>query len=473
MKRYVIFVLLLINTFLLTIKFNYKKENIKEINKVEEILSKPNGIQAYTLNGEKTNLSYNDLINSYVVDTITCKNGTIATFNKTDNSVNLSNIHMPDYCTMDFKEKPTIYSQILKDNPTISTRTDFSTTFTTTNTGTLYKSTESIAGSTAKDVYYFAGDAKNNWVKFGKFSTTVVRGFGSSQVNGEFKDYDTMEECKNGTYLLVSKDYDYNHDCTYVQQEGSPIYWRIIRTNHDGSVRLLYSGISPDTTSGYIGTSAFNVEMNDPMNVGYMYGTSGTLASNRTNTSNSAIKEVIDTWYSNNLSSYTKYISVEAVYCCDRNAINYSISSKFDYYALTRLSAGNPTFDCENSKDAFSGDNSDAKLIYPIGLMTADEVVYAGGKYRTNFSNSYAWYYLNSAGSSITGSTYWWLLSPYFWDGTYANSFIMLGSDNPGNLNTGNVTYSSGVRPVISIKSDALWYKGNGSSEEPYEIVYD
>ena len=109
------------------------------------------------------------------------------------------------------------YNKLLADNPTIQTRSSFSAIFTTTNTGTLYKATESIANSPAKDVYYFAGDAKNNWVKFGGY------------------------------------------------------YWRIIRTNYDGSIRLLYSGTATDTTSGYIGTSAFNSSYNNPMYVGYMY----------------------------------------------------------------------------------------------------------------------------------------------------------------------------------------------------------
>ncbi len=182
MKKYIIIIILLISTLLLTLFLSNYKENNKEISKVERLLSKPEGIQAYTLNGEKTNKEFNDLINNYVLDKITCKNGSIATYNKATNEVSLSNIHMPDYCTMNFRY--TIYGRLLADNPTISERTDFSTTFTTTNTGTLYKSTESIAGSTPKDVYYFAGDAKNNWVKFADF------------------------------------------------------YWRIIRTNHDGSVRF-------------------------------------------------------------------------------------------------------------------------------------------------------------------------------------------------------------------------------------------
>ena len=308
------------------------------------------------------------------------------------------------------------YNKLLADNPTIQTRNSFSTTFTTTNTGTLYKATESIAGSTPKDVYYFAGNAKNNWVKFAGF------------------------------------------------------YWRIIRTNHDGSIRLLYSGTSHNTTEGHIGRSDFNSSYNDSMYVGYMYGTSGSLASNRANTNNSTIKKYIDTWYSNNLTSYSKYISTEAVYCNDRKAPSYNASSSFNYYVYTRLNAGNPTYDCEDSKDAFSGSNSEAKLTYPIGLMTADEITYAGGKALTDLPSPYAWYYLNSTGGSITGSTYWWLLSPYNWDGDVAYSWFVRGSDRLGFLSSNFVYFSGGARPTISLKTCALWTSGNGAPETPYEV---
>ena len=95
--------LVLIITLLLSFVFKDNKENNNKISKVEKLLSKPEGIQAYTLNGKKTDISYNDLIEGYEIDSITCKNGTIATYNKEDNSISLSNIHMPDYCTMDFK----------------------------------------------------------------------------------------------------------------------------------------------------------------------------------------------------------------------------------------------------------------------------------------------------------------------------------------------------------------------------------
>ena len=410
----------------LVLFFTLKKEDNNVISKEEtvEMGNLPSGIMAYTVNGEKTSLSYEYLLNNNTVNKITCKNGTVATFNTSDNSVSLSNIKMPDYCTIDFNH--TFYSKLLADNPKVETRTDFSTIFTTTNTGTLYKATESIAGGTAKDVYYFAGDAKNNWVKFANF------------------------------------------------------YWRIIRTNADGSIRLLYSGTATDTTSGYIGTSYFNNTHNDSMYVGYMYGTSGTLASNRTNENDSTIKTYIDNWYSTNLSSYTKYISTEAVYCNDRQLDNgqswtftTSPSSQMNYITFSRLdwngdgANANPTYNCANKKDAFSGSNSEAKLTYPIGLMTADEINIAGGLI---FNNAPTYYYLNSAGGSITGTYYWWSLSPMGWSGDDSRVWRVVGSDSPGGLGYGNVNDSGGVRPAISLKGNLVWKSGNGSSASPYEV---
>ena len=371
---------------------------------------------------------------------------------------------------------PTLAEKLLADNPTIQTRTDFNTTFTETNTGTLYKATESIAGNTPKDVYYFAGDAKNNWVKFGKYQNDLIRYRGYySTTSIAFEEYSTMDECTSAS--------SYNTNCTEYKyaNTGDDIYWRIIRTNHDGSIRLLYSGTSHNTTAGYIGTSVFanNKVKSDPMYVGYMYGTSGSLASNRDNTNDSTIKTYIDNWYNNNLSSYSKYISTEAVYCNDRELApgqTYSTSSNFDYAPSGRLDTNKPTYNCTNNKDAFSGSNSEAKLTYPIGLMTADEIMRAGGRYDTNLPSPYAWYYLNSAGGSITGSTTWLSLSP---DDSSDSLFgipdvwIVSGSDLPGRLGSGFAFTKYGVRPAISLKSCTLWTSGDGSPENPYEIDYD
>ena len=313
---------------------------------------------------------------------------------------------------------PTLAEKLLADNPTIKTRTAFNTVFTETNIGTLYKATESIAGGTAKDVYYFAGDAKNNWVKFAGF------------------------------------------------------YWRIIRTNHDGSVRLLYSGTSPDTTEGYIAKSAFNSSSNDSMYVGYMYGTSGSLDNNRTNKNNSAIKGVLDSWYSTNLSSYSKYISTEAVYCNDRELASGSTYNNYTLYFYKKVlndDGSYASYDCDETKDAFSGSNTEAKLTYPIALMTADEAVIAGCK-AGEYCN--LWYNRNSVGGSITGSAGWWLLTP---DSVKEGIPYMWGVNiiYHGGISTRDISYNLAVRPVISIQGDTLYSSGDGSPENPYQIVYN
>ena len=362
--------------------------------------------------------------------------------------------------------------KIMDDNKTRLTRTDFDSTFTETNTGTLYKATESIASSTPKDVYYFAGNAKNNWVKFGKYQSdkVVYRGY-STATNSDYKDYLTMDACTSAT--------SYNINCTehIFWNKGNDIYWRIIRTNHDGSIRLLYSGTSPNTTEGYIGGSVFNSTHNDSMYVGYMYGTSGSQANNRLNTNDSTIKTFIDNWYSTNLSSYSKYISTEAVYCNDREVGSGTYSangSTFDYAAYTRLSTNKtPTYNCAVKEDSFSSSTTgggNGKLEYPIALMTVDELTYAGGKYYTNLTNLYAWYYLNSTGGSITGDIYWWSLSPRFWNESGSGVWHVYGFDHQGLLGDGYVDIKRGVRPAISLKTCTLWTSGNGAPETPYEI---
>ena len=310
-------------------------------------------------------------------------------------------------------EKGTLGYQIMGDNITRLTRTDFSKVLTTNNTKTLYTGVED-----SKTVYYFAGNATDNWVKFGKNAS--------------------------------------NQD----------LYWRIIRTNLDGGVRLLYHGTSTTATDAYIGTSKFN-SSNDIAYASYMYGSLGSIANARENTNNSTIKTTIDNWYTSNLEAkgYTKYLSTTAVYCNDR-----STSDNTYFGAYTRLNTNKtPSYDCTATEDKFTVDSStgNGKLTYPIALMTADEVSFAGGLWITNAPT---WYYYNSANGSSTGSNYWWLLSPSFWDGSYAYVFDVRGSSYPGFLHNYNVNNTNGVRPAISLKSCIKYSTGNGSANEPYTI---
>ena len=325
-------------------------------------------------------------------------------------------------------EKLTLLSQILKDNPTRNTRDTYDSVFTNNTTGTLFTATEkNVHNITDTTVYYYAGNTTNNWVKFAGY------------------------------------------------------YWRIIRTNADGSVRMLYSGTATDTTSGYLstGTTAFNTPSNSPKYVGYMYGEKDDTSVNaRTNTNNSTIKTAIDNWYASNMTSYTKYLSTTAVYCNDRTEQTVGTyntgSTNFNYAPYARATTSHlPTYDCTEASDAFSVDNTSAKLTYPIALMTSDEIIRAGGKGGTELTSPYAWYYLNSANGSITGSTYWWLLSPNAWYSSGAHVFIVLGSNNPGYLSYFNTTNSNGVRPAISLKSCVKYSSGDGTAENPYTINLD
>ena len=394
--------------------------------------------------------------------------------------------------------KPTmkLTDKLMADNPTIGTRTTF-TAFTETNTGTLYKATEQIGTNESKDVYYFAGDAKNNWVKFGKTTERSCTYKGQEVIyvnmtNQTTKTPENETECTSTNICTVGEVGVYfvgltESECSGIEgtkwitekatwngTSTKDIYWRIIRTNADGSIKLLYAGTSPDTDKAYVGGSAFNTTKNDPMYVGYKYGTTGSLENNRLNTNDSTIKTYVDNWYKNNLTAYTKYLSNDAVYCNDRNLAsgeNYSTTKSFDYASSERLGGDTiaPTYNCTNMSDAFSVNNASAKLDYPVGLMSIDELSYAGGEYNTDLTAPYAWYYTNANGESITGSTDFWALSSNGWG---ANSFgwFVRGSVDPGYLNGIDVDGSNAVRPSVSLSSCNLISRGNGSPENPYEI---
>ena len=380
------------------------------------------------------------------------------------------------FITEGTKEPVTLLSQILKDNPTRSTRSnnnngtnDFATPLTTTTAGTLFTGTESIAGSTPKEVYYYAGNTTNNWVKFGKYQNDLIRYRGYySTTSTSYIEYSTMDECTSASTA--------HENCTEYKyaNTGDDIYWRIIRTNHDGSIRLLYVGTSPDTTSGNIGISEFNTNDDSPKYVGYKYGEDTTFDTIRNNTTDSTIKTYVDNWYKNNLTNYTKYLSTSAVYCNDRNegtGQTYSISSKFNfapYYRMdydTKGAKANPSYNCTDIRDAFSIDNTSAKLTYPVSLMTADEIAFAGGVAYTGMKTPYAWFISNSTGSQV--STYWWSLSPVYWHGSYA---IVWYCEVIASLGGKSVGSALAVRPAISLKSCIKYSTGNGTAENPYTV---
>ena len=395
--------------------------------------------------------------------TVTCNGGAVAVIS--NGVVYFRKVNKSQTCTITFKQM-TLLSKVLSDNPTISTRTTFSTPFTTNTAKTLYKSTEN-----GTNVYYFAGQDTestpiNNWVKFGKYgSNDLVRGYANSTTTAGYSEYSSMEECKAAT--------SYNYNCTLIWKAGGDIYWRIIKTNSDGSLKLLYSGNSPDTETGIINTGGYN-GVKGPRRAGYMYGnTDSTLEEARTNTKESSMKFRVDLWYNNNLTPYTNYLSNDAVYCNDRELATeniYSTSSRFYFKSNERLDSSNgvnskPTYDCSNKKDAFSVNNTEAKLKYPIALMTADEIWFAGGFRRTAAP---IWYRTNSKYNIITGEFSWHTLTPNIFTNNNVDFWVVNYMGGLAPYEYGDTSY--GIRPVISLKNCVLYKSGNGSATSPYEI---
>ena len=362
-----------------------------------------------------------------------------------------------------------IGSKLLSDNTTKLTRASFDSVYTKTNTNTLFTSTEDNTL-----VYYFAGDAKNNWVKFGTWNEdkNVVIGktsWDTTKLMG--KSYSTMSECTSAS--------DFNLNCTTVElaKKGDPMYWRIVRTNSDGSIKLLYSGTNPNSETAYIAMNEFTAKSEDTMYVGYMYGISGSLENNRLNTNDSDIKKIIDSWYKINLKSYEDYISDSAIYCNDREVGEgtYQANGEFFYGAYTRLKTNKtPTYNCSNKSDKFTVNSNagNGKLIYPVALLTGDEISYAGGVKDFELNEPYSYYYSNSLGNSSVGANFWWLMSPYLTasNGTGGINGVHGLDELNGYLGYNMSDYSNAIRPVISINANNIYKSGNGSSTSPYEI---
>ena len=284
----------------------------------------------------------------------------------------------------------------------------------------------------------------------------------------------SIDDKTNGIYSAkddLGTSYYFRGNVTNNYVKFANKYWRIIRINGDGTIRMIYAGTSAHA-NGYndssandmsIGTSAFNSSYNDNTYVGYMYGTAGasTYANTHSNTTNSTIKTKLDSWYDTNIvnTGNEKYIA-DAIYCNDRSVSSGTGigTTNTTYAAQTRRNNGTPTLKCPNNNDKFTKSTAigNGKLTKMIGLITSDEVIYAGGKY-VSYNQEY---YLYSG-------NYYWTMAPYSFASGRAN---VSDVDNNGGLGSNRVYGTSGaVRPVVSLKSDAI-SGGSGTAASPFLV---
>ncbi|CCY88661.1 unknown [Mycoplasma sp. CAG:956] len=363
----------------------------------------------------------------YVVDKVSCDNGAVGEWNNNDWGLLTTNLTKRTKCNVYFKKLvskvPDIISQLDTSGkcPTVNDDGSVKVTRVETTNGYLCKAKDAYG-----DSYYYRGNVTNNYVKF------------------------------------------------------ADKYWRIVRINGDGTVRVIYDGTSAHANGEasedrQIGNSVFNDDRDDNASVGYMYGltreeeinyTGATYVDVQSNIRDSVIKQYVDSWYNKKIvgKDYAQYIA-DNLFCNDRRilfgtGVGY-VSTGYRWYNFDGNSSDyDMLLTCSQQNDAFTVadiENGNGALTYPVGLITADEVALAGG-WSTGNKN----YFLYS------GQNYW-TSSPFFGgDGS-----VIVFVDSSGILMPSSaylLNKSTGVRPVLNLKPEALKY-GDGTASNPYRLT--
>ena len=342
---------------------------------------------------------------------------------------------------------------------------------------------EALLASTEDDYgtsYYFRGAVKNNYVEFANKCWRIVRVGGDGSVklilhndnsagaanpcssannsnSAAFARYTVMQQESN-----LNTNYD---DNAAVARYLVTTYESKVDTNYDDNaafVKYVYTTYK----------SAFNANYNDNAYVGFKYGTVGasTYDATHANANKTTILTNLETWYNNNLKTYESVID-DNVWCNDKtnvtdttydpwritpNGLGYAKNATY-YGATQRLvsksnSAGGtgPSLKCNGEL---------SKITSKVGLITADELAYAG--YTAGLQNTTTYLQENAT------DTYWWSLSPSDFSGSHARVWDVLGSY--GILVNSSVFGAYGLRPSISLKSTTN-ATGEGTSSSPFII---
>ena len=267
--------------------------------------------------------------------------------------------------------------------------------------------------------------------------------------------------------------------------------WRIVRVSGDGSVKLILH--NDNTTkvanpcdaannsasaafarySGEKYTSKFNTNYDDNAYVGFKYGTVGAsdYASAHANINNSTILTNLETWYTNNLKTYADTIA-DTVWCNDKTNVTdtsydpwgwtpngYGYGKNVTYYGATqrlistngRTGGTGPSLKCNSGL---------SKINSKVGLITADELAYAG--YAAALKNTTTYLQENAT------DTDWLSLSPSVFFSVYA--FVWSVNGGSGDFGNYSVNSDGGVRPAISLIISTTISGGTGTSEDPYVV---
>ena len=425
-----------------------------------------------------------------------------------------------NYCPPGYEcIKNNLYNKLAKDAVlddrastyvTSSNGIDFSQISSDTNGKGIYE----IASTKDDDypIYYYRGEVDNNNVKFGGFCWKAIRttdtggvkmiyngepdqdGYctnttgastqiGSSKYNTNYSSISDVGYMYGTKYSSSKKDgsalataYMYGNDVTY----SNGTYTLIDTMTSSGDWSSDYSTLNNNHytcfSNGTTCSSVYFIFQTGTTFANYITLTNGKKVEDAldemfTNTTNSTAKTQVDNWYNSNLSSYTNYIE-DTIYCNDRSISNLGgfnpdggntpNSSSFLYFSSdTRKDNYIPSLECSRMQDRFtvSSSKGNGALTYPVGLITSDEVMYAGGKTGTTNSNTTYYLYTNFA---------YWTISPNDYRGSYAYVNEM---NRYGYFDETGVYFTNGLRPVISISPNSALESGSdGTATNPYVV---
>ena len=350
--------------------------------------------------------------------------------------------------------------------------------------------------------YYYRGAVKNNYVSFAGFIWRIIRrngdgsvrmiysgkktsdtgenvaignsGFNSKYLdptyvgykyNEDFELHENNETVNSYGDFTNTKKYSYGTGYTFNEKTKKftltgTIKQLIWKDNHDeivaGKLYTCFEGTTCDII--YKVVAYYNDTIIGIQTIGY---SSKNLLTAQTNKTDSTIKINIDTWYKNNLISYTSKLA-DKTFCNDRSissGTGYKLDSNTNYGAWDRVFVNKkPTLKCNQNNDKFNLSNEVAKLEYPVALITADEVAMAGGV--LDLSNKD--YYLYS-GSPI------WTFSPATFKVINTHTYEW-SIDGDGDLDWHYNIGRFNIRPVINLRADTLITKGDGSSLNPFTV---
>ena len=221
-----------------------------------------------------------------------------------------------------------------------------------------------------------------------------------------------------------------NVENNYVSFAGQ--IWRIVRINEDGTIRLITQNIINSTSY------KFNSIIN---NSTYMYY------------SNSQAKTQLESWYQTNIGSKSDLAQnvASGAYYCEQAKVKEVSEILSGNATMTVYNKYTPDFKCTTDG------NGKGIVNASVGLLSYDEVVYAGG-YPNQENNNYYLYNQN----------FWWTMSPNGFISTFSYSSVWVLT-NKGKAHYSCVNMNNGFRVVLVLKSDTMT-TGTGTSSDPFVV---